>query len=440
MLLYSNIAMLNSIAVFNHSTITCIAQLVALAASAAIAAKAGQRATVAFTAATGVAGSFGITMLLFSTAEIAHVAGAILCGCGLGALMLAWGAYLAEQHVRDIARIVLTAFALGSLLCWVCTALPSTAYSAILLVLPVGSAACLVQTLRTKPQPQQNEEAATAYTRPITKLMLTALCACSVTGSLFFGMALSPFAFQSASVPRYISIFATAAFVAPLLWLIVSRKPLSRLLLIAPPVLLMVGLFLLSSGLTGSIIMPLGMVMAAATCCIAVCWIALAEVAKRPGSNAITVIGLGLLLCTSTLPCNVGILVNRFFDFGFSQIALAASVAVVALSLFYVIASTAENNLHHSEQPQAAANAEGEKQTLDDSATQTNVDFTQQELRIAHLIMKKMTYAQIAETCGISQSTVKFHCKNLFEKTDSVNRREFEAKVVAGSVHLGKPE
>jgi len=60
-----------------------------------------------------------------------------------------------------------------------------------------------------------------------------------------------------------------------------------------------------------------------------------------------------------------------------------------------------------------------------------DVMFTEQEIKILHLVAKKRKNAEIAEDLYLSVSTVKWHLWNIYRKLDVKNRRHAVAQAQA---------
>lgn len=61
-------------------------------------------------------------------------------------------------------------------------------------------------------------------------------------------------------------------------------------------------------------------------------------------------------------------------------------------------------------------------------------NFSQREIEIIELLLKKMSYYEIAEELSISYNTVSKHCSNIFKKTNSKNKKELIALFTTESV------
>lgn len=256
-------------------------------------------------------------------------------------------------------------------------------------------------------------------------------------------------------------LFTLLSSVALLASALIVEHPKAQTFFIAALALLLGGLFLFSTGLIGSIIMPLGLILTAKNCCFALCWVTLATLARINGVSSVTLFAGGLFICNGTLGRSAGMLVNTHGGLSFPDIALAASLCIVAFTLFYafMVASHPRTNKALSPylddllatqtterreavsaiMPIAAVEQKEEPtaQELVDQARRLQAKalnafgLTKQEKRVACLVLKSKTYQQIAEECGISERTVKFHAKNVYKKAGVEGRRDFEIKMLS---------
>lgn len=249
---------------------------------------------------------------------------------------------------------------------------------------------------------------------------LSALCACCITSALFVGLATNPYVFQSETVERWWLLFACLALGLLLLWSALSRNSDARVFFLAALVFLLVGLFLFSAGILGSIVLPLGMVMAAETCCVALCWSTACLLARRVSDRAAVIAVVGLLFGDGVLARGVGMLVNNYFTLSFTAVATVASALTAGFALFYAIAAPL--------QPHAGDTVPVGLDESDDRGGNflDSFDFTPQEQRVAACILEGMKYREIAESLDLSERTVKFHAKHAFEKVGVTKRTDFE--------------
>jgi DNA-binding CsgD family transcriptional regulator len=54
---------------------------------------------------------------------------------------------------------------------------------------------------------------------------------------------------------------------------------------------------------------------------------------------------------------------------------------------------------------------------------------TERETEVVKLLLRGMTYTATAETLGISENTVKYHVKNIYQKLRVKNKMELIKKV-----------
>lgn len=276
---------------------------------------------------------------------------------------------------------------------------------------------------------------------------LLLLAGCCLLSSFFVGIALNPYIFQSNSVSDYMYLFTSCTLAGLLLCALLFERPRVQMFFIAALVLLFIGLFLFSTGLLGSIIAPLGLILAAKNLCVALCWITCAILSKVRAVPVITLFGVGLFVASGTLGRSIGMMANNGIALSFPDIALVASLCIVVFTLFYTftVASHPKTNQAlafdaHSQTSRAfGANdpfaSKGEFSTNEpDTLTPSDLEacgLTAQELRVAKLILQGKTYKDIAEFMGITDRTIKFHAKNIFQKTGVISKAEFMSKMLS---------
>lgn len=453
--LYENCLLLGDVSVFNFSLYGSIAQLVALAALAALGFARSWTPPVALVQASGALLAVGLAANVFGGDAVLSAAGATAAGAAASVLAVAWGGRVAAQSPRSIFLFVLGALLASAVLSLACSAAPEALAAFCAIVLPLASA--VLYTVDHLNAASGIETPKPAAARPLPWPFLVILGACCLVSSLFVGATLNPYSFQSASVSHYMHLFTIVAFAAMLAAAFSARRPRAQLLFIAALAMLLCGLFLFSSGLLGSIIMPLGLILTAKTCCVALCWITLATLSRTSGLPVAALFGCGLIVGNGTLGRSVGMLVNSHSGLSYPDIALAASVCIVAFTLFYafmVATHPSANDALSPSQPPAPAPAPVEtpverpkakgparpRQTAHELVEQArrmqerkldSCNLTKQEKRVAHLILQGKTYQQIAEDCRIAERTVKFHAKNVYQKVGVTTRRDFELKMLS---------
>ncbi|WP_449314522.1 helix-turn-helix transcriptional regulator [Rubneribacter sp.] len=494
--LYENNLLLGSVSAFNYSLHEGAAHLAVLIALALAGLVRRWTPSPALTQAFGFLGAAGMVAQLSASDGIVVSFGAAATGASLAGLAVAWGARLARQSARIVIPFALGAFLLSMVLCLLCFQAPGPATAVCAILTPVASGALHARGGAQGPEAAKPGRTVTAThpeaTASVSWPLVATLGMCCFLGYAFAGMTLNPYCFQSASVSRYLYSFAISAFLTLLAWSLAARRPKANLLFIAPLALLLTGLLLLSTGVLGSIIMPLGLILAARTCCLALCWAALAGLARERSVPPVTLYGLGFVVCDGTLGRSLGQMASSNMNLSFPDIALAASACIVALALLYALATASHLDSAASAQPRPNAFRPGGRETSPSLATPSALagpqasapspaagdaspgpaaspamaavspaaptatvtppaaptmsqlvaeaqrlqeerldDFglTKQEQRVARLVLQNMTYQDIAEQCGISLRTVKFHAKNLYRKAGAENRHEFELRM-----------
>lgn len=508
--LYESFLLLGNVAAFNFSLYGSVAQLFALAAAAAASLLRGWAPSIRVVQISCALAALGLATHLLAVPPAAHVAGAVASGGATAVLALAWGPLIARLSARSVFLFVLGALLASTVLCFACFAVQGILPIVFAVALPLASgvfytleqigagkadgkadaaagraaeakasgesagavktkapvkAAGRAATTRTAAKPVPDPAHATmrpAILKSFPWPFLIILSACCLLSAFFVGVTLNPYSFQSDSVSRYMYLFTMFAAVAMLASALIVEHPKAQTFFIAALALLLAGLFLFSTGLIGSIIMPLGLILTAKNCCFALCWITLATLGRTNGVSGVALFACGLFVCNGTLGRSAGMLANTHGGLSFPDIALAASLCIVAFTLFYafMVASHPKTNkalspylddpfaAGASESPlrddvpaqpakPAPAKPEPTAQELVEQARRLQAKalgafgLTKQEKRIACLVLQNRTYQQIAEECGISERTVKFHAKNVYKKADVEGRRDFEIKMLS---------
>lgn len=511
--IYENYLLLNNVGLFNYCLygffiqIAVFGLVTVLGASFIRKFNANMRSNAAV--AGGLTGALGIATSMVASTGLTDLIGSLLVGLSSAVLSLSWSFRLAERDTKTVCASVAFAFLLAMFCCLACQAAGETVALILAVALPLATG--LASKLDARQQQSSRIETAALTQSHATDdrrenegcdvpwPFLVTLGACCLMGSFFVGLAINPYIFQSNSVSHYWFLFAFAACVLLLAWALFAHKPNVQTAFIGALILLLLGLFLFSSGVLGSIIMPLGLIAASQTCCMALGWITLSILARPMKATRATILGIGLLICNGALGRSTGILVNNSIAPSFPDIALAASIAIVSFSMLYACATAIHGEADKRSSRKAALSANAadrqfnenvradvlpqtpdSKQAHDDFSSigakalvelqkgtslvstdsalyQTNeipVDdlagteaaeasralfekklsrygLTQQESRIALLILEDKTYFQIATICSISERTVKFHAKNIYQKVGVDARRNFAIKLLA---------
>lgn len=478
--LYESFLLLGNVAVFNFSLYGSIIQLAVLAAAASGGLARNWKPSLRLVQASCLIAALGMGAHLLIANPVAEIAGAAASGGASAILAVAWGPRISHLTPRSIFLFVFGALLASTALCFACFAVQEALPAALAIALPLLSGA-LYSAMRPQRSAQDPSAEGGTEAKPATPAagenrqpfvlpnalesfpwpFLIILSVCCLLSAFFVGVTLNPYSFQSDSVSHYMYLFTLLASVALLASALIVEHPKAQTFFIAALALLLGGLFLFSTGLIGSIIMPLGLILTAKNCCFALCWVTLATLARINGVSSVTLFAGGLFICNGTLGRSAGMLVNTHGGLSFPDIALAASLCIVAFTLFYafMVASHPRTNkalspylddllaTQTTERREAASaimpiaaveqKEEPTAQELVDQARRLQAKalnafgLTKQEKRVACLVLKSKTYQQIAEECGISERTVKFHAKNVYKKAGVEGRRDFEIKMLS---------
>lgn len=435
--LYENYVVLNDVASLNFTQYVNMAQVLTLVIGAIAALAAHWMPSATFVRICAAAAVVGALPHFANLGEMPSIAGSALFGVATGVLMLAWGLRLVQLPTRKIFAMVFASFFASTLLCVACSFAPSSAGIAVSVALPLGSALLYRTPASPKPNGARHQETL------VSRQFIATLVCCCLISAFFAGMTISPYCFQADPVSHFLYLFDLLAF--PLLFALsqLQLRPQVQPYLIVAIVLLIVGLLLFSSGSLGSPIVPLAIILAAKSCCIALAWVALALMAHPNGPHPVALFGFGLAIANGTLGRSVGIFVYSQRWLGYADMALAASVAIGAFALFYVITATMRPHALPSSESAAAQPSEpdAEKHAANKAAEKprpmpkTTEDLLKmyclsgQEMRVARVIIEGLTYNEISERLSITERTVKYHAKKAFNKAGVENRRDFELVV-----------
>ena len=118
---------------------------------------------------------------------------------------------------------------------------------------------------------------------------------------------------------------------------------------------------------------------------------------------------LGTALCLA-LAGNTAILV----------VAAAALFALTVFTLFHLF-----NRFYQQDTPVETAPAKSDQQVFEEFSA--HYDLSSREREVLRCVLTESTNAEIASALFISESTVKFHVRNLLKKTGTTNRQELRA-------------
>lgn len=402
------------------------------------------------TLAGGALGTLGTTAFALPLGSALALGVAAMCiGAAQALLLSSWCLMLARSSA---SRPTVAAF--GGVLVGVALRLVLLASSAAVITNIALAYLLIGFTCLLAVQSRSEDSAPVATPQPVVRprgSYLVTLGSLTAIGGIFVGMTLNPYIIQSDLIEQRSALISllTLALILVISLFAASRQPHDEALIAVPQALLLCGLFLFSSGILGTIILPLAFIIAAQTCALALAlstavrWAAAAtastSASTAPPAHAsakaaarsnpapehvdqpaptIASAALPILLLSGSLPCSLGVLFSTNTGVAFTTIATGASVCIAALAVFYAVGSM--RAVSAAAAADAARAAEPPEPTLDD------LGLTPQERRIAALILEGRTYKQITVDCDISERTVKFHAKNVFEKAGVKNRREFE--------------
>lgn len=369
-------------------------------------------------------------------------------------LFIAWVSSIKELHPRLIFAFILGSMFLAILVTFYCYLTSYNSIHLIIPILPMVSALCyltqgksLLKNYRSKLKKQN-----LAQLRYFSWPFLLALASCCLLSSFFKGMSLNPYIIQSETIPLSSLSFLSVIILVMLILFGIFKRPRAQMFFLIPLFLLIIGLVLFATQAMGTIISPLGMILAAKLGCFTLSLVVLCYLARSSSLSTPIIFSFGLILFDGTLGSGLGIFINNHFSLSFTILGTAASICIVAFTLFYafmVALNPATNKslnpdldaplipiVEHSDghhKPVKQSTNEIKEQHIEHADLHEHSaqlrELTEQESIIAKLILKGETYAQIASQLEISERTVKFHAKNIYTKAKVNNRSEFQASL-----------
>lgn len=507
---YDNVLLYSSVQAFNFSLFTSMGQVSALLVGGLVATALRREPSARLTAAVALAcGLCALARPLLQN-EAANAAGAVVLGLLIGLLALCWGPQISRMSTRVAAAHVLGSMLASAVVCAIffesahalgltCAVVPALASAAIYVAscLRIQNAGpqcstslhrninphCSTSPLQSVSEPAAKKPANGAANMPhkkksllsasgFTPTYLASLAIGCLISSFFAGATLNPYGFQSTSIEGLMNWLALAGVVTMFVFSLVPRAPMIQPCFILAVVVLTAGMFLLSSGLLGSIVVPLGLILAARICFTALCWLTLTAIGHTcathglPRAAVTGLFGMGLALCNGTLGRSVGMLVSNHTSLSYPGIAFGATAVMGLLILLYaafslapskgnVAAGASKSNAAItpdtarasaqspvdggvSEQGQQGACPATSQQVTEHTWSEQRDkllehNLTEREFAVAQLILQGQTYLKISQQLDITERTVKYHARKIYEKTGASNRTDFVMRMFASN-------
>lgn len=487
---YDNVLLYSSVQAFNFSLFTSMGQVSALLVGGLVATALRREPSARLTAALALAcGLCALARLLLQN-EAANAAGAVVLGLLIGLLALCWGPQISHMSTRVAAAHVLGSMLASAVVCAIffesahalgltCAVVPALASATIYV------ASCLrtqnADPHRSKPAAKKpandathapHKEKSLLSASGFTPTYLASLAIGCLISSFFAGATLNPYGFQSTSIEGLMNWLALAGVVTMFVFSLVPRAPMIQPCFILAVVVLTAGMFLLSSGFLGSIVVPLGLILAARICFTALCWLTLTAIGHTcathglPRAAVTGLFGMGLALCNGTLGRSVGMLVSNHTSLSYPGIAFGATAVMGLLILLYaafslapskgnVAAGASKNNAAITPDTARAlaqspvdgnASKQGQQGVCPTTSQQATEhtwseqrdkllehNLTEREFAVAQLILQGQTYLKISQQLDITERTVKYHARKIYEKTGASNRTDFVMRMFASN-------
>lgn len=449
MQLFENLVVLQSTNAFNSSLYTILAQVLLLAVLGVVGFARSWTPPRSLVLAVGVLAALGALAAVTSFSAGIGCAGAVVAGFGMAVLSVAWGGRLSALPPRRAALQIFAALFVGAVVCFICFLMPEPVATCVLLVGML--LACLPWVALAEPGeeelPEEDERAVgcSASEKPfmygVPVSALVALGVCCLVCAFFAGATMNPYAIQSLTVARTAHAVTLCAFAAGTSFCFaLGRFSIAGALLTALA-LLLAGLLLLSTGVAGTVVVPIGVIGAARTALWGVALVVLTGIASAHPGKATGIFGVGLLVCNGAFGRGAGMLAGNA-QASFADLATIGIVAIVAMAFMYAFTAASPRGTSmvgsgfdmgvklalqaDAAEALAARNELGDEEEKPDMFP--GYDLSEREEIVARLIVEGRTYGAIAEYLQVSPSTVKFHAANIYRKTQVSSKSEFREK------------
>ncbi len=474
--LIQNVVLVQDVAVYNSCLITGGVYAAALAALAIVSFKRTwlpQHRIVLFAiVASGIAG----LIMTVITDESASVFCVCIQSVGAVILLPIWARILCACSWRNVIRFVscavIATMAIVLMARWYSWLLP-----VLLTLTPIGAGVCALYitsrpnsaslfthqdaqdsaNLRKASANHANAQSDTAngaaaqtalqaslamIKQPFPWPFLSVFALSALVAQFFAGVVAQPYAINSGSITLYFSIITMVMMVALALWAHFSKAKDVVTFFFPVLLLLIAGLLLFSTGVLNSLILPIALVYAAANCLYGMAWIILVQLVQRFGLRTVPSFAVGMLIAEGTIGMYAGIILHSSVSMNFSTITSVSIISIALFTVFYIVSS----HLHQRTLRQTAdeairavqevAKAMPEQLTPEQTAraasaqrarTADEYGFTARERQIVPLVVQGMSNGDIAAELIMSESTVKFHLKNIYAKCNVHSRSELSA-------------
>lgn len=437
MQLFDDLVVLQSTNMFNCFLYAVLAQVLMLAVLGIVGFAHDWNVPRAFAPIAAVAAAFGSIVAMGAANTVVGCAAATVAGFGMAVLSVAWGCRLAATEFKNIAAIVCSALLVGACVCAACFLMPKSAAPCVLAVTML--LACLPWVLdlvgqrRCEPVPVGSASGVPGrlYVMPVSALV--ALGACCLVCSFFAGATMNPYAMQSNTLAWVAHMVVICAFITGTTFSWTLRSFSLGVSLLFALAMLLVGLLLLSTGIAGNVVVPIGFICGTRTVLWGISLVVLVAIARAYPGKATGVLGLGLLVCNGALGRGIGLMASSTHA-SFTDLAIVGVVAIVAMAFVYAFTAASPQSARMIEvgfdmgvrvpqqdvQPEVpGVEPKAEPGMFDE------LGLSEREHIVAQLIAEGRTYNAIAEHMDISLSTVKFHASNIYQKAGVSTKAEF---------------
>jgi DNA-binding CsgD family transcriptional regulator len=379
----------------------------------------------------------------------------ICCICAQGlcsvAMLAFWARILSATDWRETACSIACSMMLAMVLVlavrWYGWLLPL-----FLTIMPLAAGLAILRLTTSmdwiEASEQESSNASTGHAlpailaKPFPWPLLSVYALCALVAQFFTGVVAQPYIINSNSITLFSTLITMGVMAGLLVWARLTKTRDTSGLFFLVLVILIAGLLLFSTGVLNSLILPIGLVVAATNCLYGIAWTVLSNLARRPRMRPVPTFAIGMLICGGSAGLYTGILARRSTGMSFSTVTSVAIAGIALFAVFYIFSSQLNNRTLQRTTEEAerairqAASTVPERLTAEQAARAVNVQrsrtaeeygLTVREREVLPLVVQGMSNGDIANELIMSESTVKFHLKNIYAKCGVHTRSELSA-------------
>lgn len=302
-----------------------------------------------------------------------------------------------------------------------------------------------------------------AQERPRQSSYLVVYGTCCIVSQLFVGIVTQPYIINSATVTMQFTWLLLAFVAAMVIWPRIQQGADFSQMLFIVPIALILAFSHFATGLLNSLILPVALMLASSTFLGFLAWPQLRNLSRQYPDDTVPIFVIGMMVCEGTLGTNAGIAINRIAGLHYSSVTSIAVVCIAAMAIIYLIdahirangqkpedahagnnaasrvnPSMAEKPLETNRQTPAAAEQAGQVQDSAEERAYQVIEqailskaeayhLTAREKDVLVLVTRGLSTPDIASRLVVSESTVKFHLKNIYAKCGVSSRSQLLA-------------